>query len=906
MEATSGTEVDYNMNAMDNSTPSATDQESVVNINGSDFSSKVNFLEKSVDSPQQSDFYNWEAENSQKPLFKVEKIKQALKSDIYNDILWEQLLQEAKNTNEEDVIRQAYDEFLKVFPTSSRHWIEYATFEQDNSAFDKVESIFNKCLRSVVSVDLWKFYLSYIQKNHSLTNQDTLQENRTIINNTFEFVLSNVGFDPNSSSIWSDYINFIKSGECNPASYEYQVKIDKLRKIYQQATVTPIANIEQLWKDYDSFENGLNKITAKKFISERSSGYMTARTALREITGFMENIEKAQSSFLPKPVTWSETDCKLLELWKRYIAWEKSNPLNIDDKTHLFTRVMYTYNSALLKLRYFPEIWVEAAKFLISQEKFEEALKLLKTGIETIPTSLLIAFTLVEFEEGRNVAFKEISQIFEKLIQNLESKIDEKNAKFDEEVNNLLKRGNKSVKNNKIADGMEVEDLNEEVWDGESREREREQLKQLEKEIHFKVEETRKIEIDLLKEAVSCAYIMYMRVARRESEKSARLVFGKARKSSHCNYQVYVYSALMEYHCSKDHTIAGKVFELSLKAFLNDAKQAEFVVLHYLDFLHNSNDETNARAVFERAITTLPLENLKSIWKKMLEHENLYGEFNLINNLEKRRKEMYHDNLNIANDLELEDLKDLSKKYSFKDITYIEDEELGIPEQLQHQQPKFQASTFEAKSINRLQTLAAVTPEKFVRPDLTKWQTYKSDPNQKLMVSERNLNSNSPASSPRPDLGNSSPKASHQIPPSSSNTLHTTPSYSQFAIPPAISALLCKLPSPSYFQGPVFNVDDMLDLINKLPLSLPNQQLDWITYVPPSTSDVASGYGIPPFSSSIPPPFSSHSYSSQGFSASHGTSSPAPSSSRRDEHRSRPYDRDRRSGKFLLKNTQFS
>lgn len=44
------------------------------------------------------------------------------------------------------------------------------------------------------------------------------------------------------------------------------MKMDKLRRIYQQALLTPITNIEQLWNEYDSFENGLNKITVKEIL----------------------------------------------------------------------------------------------------------------------------------------------------------------------------------------------------------------------------------------------------------------------------------------------------------------------------------------------------------------------------------------------------------------------------------------------------------------------------------------------------------------------------------------------------------------------------------------------------------------------------------------------------------------
>lgn len=39
--------------------------------------------------------------------------------------------------------------------------------------------------------------------------------------------------------------------------------MDALRKIYQRAVQIPLDNVEILWKDYEAFENGLNRITVR-------------------------------------------------------------------------------------------------------------------------------------------------------------------------------------------------------------------------------------------------------------------------------------------------------------------------------------------------------------------------------------------------------------------------------------------------------------------------------------------------------------------------------------------------------------------------------------------------------------------------------------------------------------------
>ena len=78
-----------------------------------------------------------------------------------------------------------------------------------------MEAIFRRCLLSVQSVDLWRFYLNYIRRTHSGPNisADKKQEARSVIRTTFEYVLQHIGNDKDSGYIWGDYIFFIKSGE---------------------------------------------------------------------------------------------------------------------------------------------------------------------------------------------------------------------------------------------------------------------------------------------------------------------------------------------------------------------------------------------------------------------------------------------------------------------------------------------------------------------------------------------------------------------------------------------------------------------------------------------------------------------------------------------------------------------
>ncbi|KNC69925.1 hypothetical protein SARC_17555, partial [Sphaeroforma arctica JP610] len=72
-----------------------------------------------------------------------------------------------------------------------------------------------------------------------------------------------------------EYIDFLKGWE-TATQYDASTKMVTLRETYQQAVVNPIQvfstrvymslNVEGFWKEYDQYENGLNKLTARKLL----------------------------------------------------------------------------------------------------------------------------------------------------------------------------------------------------------------------------------------------------------------------------------------------------------------------------------------------------------------------------------------------------------------------------------------------------------------------------------------------------------------------------------------------------------------------------------------------------------------------------------------------------------------
>lgn len=149
-------------------------------------------------------------------------------------------------------------------------WVEYAEMELENDNFGAAEQIFGKSLLTVPNVQLWSTYLNYIRRMNDLTN-DATGNARTTVSQAYDFVLANIGVDRDSGNIWQEYIQFVRSipGQIGGSSWQDQQKMDSLRKAYQRAICVPMSTVSALWKEYDQFEMGLNKMTVSKVTPRR-------------------------------------------------------------------------------------------------------------------------------------------------------------------------------------------------------------------------------------------------------------------------------------------------------------------------------------------------------------------------------------------------------------------------------------------------------------------------------------------------------------------------------------------------------------------------------------------------------------------------------------------------------------
>jgi cleavage stimulation factor subunit 3 len=141
--------------------------------------------------------------------------------------------------------------------------------------------------------------------------------------------------------------------------------MDAIRKVLHRAVQIPLDNVEKLWSELESFENNLNRITAKRFMAELSPNYMQARTVLRELKQHTANLyppsvpNADRDLFLPTLPSFTQAERQLVGKWKAYLKWEEGNPLMLEerDRANLLTRIQSAYRKATIRMRYFPEIW---------------------------------------------------------------------------------------------------------------------------------------------------------------------------------------------------------------------------------------------------------------------------------------------------------------------------------------------------------------------------------------------------------------------------------------------------------------------------------------------------------------------------------------------------------------------
>ncbi|EIW81739.1 Suf-domain-containing protein [Coniophora puteana RWD-64-598 SS2] len=549
---------------------------------------------------------------------------------------WARLVDLAESAGELEQIKATYEALLETYPNTASAQIAYINHYLSPGLFSYAEELFKRFLRTSPIVELWKFYLTYVRRINTTPNS------RENIRLAYEFALNRIGHDKDSGEIWNDYVQFIKSGNTTN-TWEEQQKMDALRKVYHRAVQIPLENVEKLWSELETFESGLNKITAKKFMSDLSPAHMQARTVLRQLQRHLGPLfppgptssssagggKVAQN--LPAAPTFTAGERALVGSWKAYLKWEESNPLEIEDKERatFIGRVQQVYKKAVIRMRFFSEVWYMSFVWTNSIGKHEEAVNILKAGIESNPRSFLLNFAYAEVLENRE-QYTEVAAIYDKLLELLRIELESLEARASSSTNTSLSSSQEYAPptNGYNMNGSMASIGTQPADESGGKDKEKDKDKGKSKELA-----ERRSEFGLV-------WTMYIRFARRAHDlKTFRSIFQRARRDRWTPWEVYEAAALMEYHCTKEGGagVASRIFEKGLESF---GDEVEFV-LRYLGFLISVNDDNNARALFERVITTFTPDKARPLWERWARYEYQFGDLKAAQALEKRIAEVY-------------------------------------------------------------------------------------------------------------------------------------------------------------------------------------------------------------------------------------------------------------------------
>ena len=331
---------------------------------------------------------------------------------------------------------------------------------------------------------------------------------------------------------------------------------------------------------------------------------MSAKSANIALDNMMRTLKRTNLARLPPTPGFDGGDeyRHQVQLWKRWIAWEKEDPLVLkDDEPEVFKqRVLYCYKQALMALRFWPEIWVDAAAWCLENDVRDSENKpvgtdLLLQGIAANPESVLLALKHAdhieahypEKEGDKSEYAKAVRQPFDTVLDTLYKMGDKVKEREKLEVNTLKQAA---------AHEPPVQDSIEPIYDeddDDDEESKKPKLSPTEQRIAA-IQNAYAVESQILSRTISYVWIALARAMRRiqgkgsQTEGGLRKVFTDARQKGRLTSDVYVAVALLESVVYKD-PVGAKIFERGARLFPND----EGFMIEYIKYLHARDDTTS-------------------------------------------------------------------------------------------------------------------------------------------------------------------------------------------------------------------------------------------------------------------------------------------------------------------------
>ncbi|KXZ55915.1 hypothetical protein GPECTOR_2g1466 [Gonium pectorale] len=523
-------------------------------------------------------------------LDRVRQLRAKAAQDVYDVTAWDQAWDELKLLPMTDESRAIYEELVSAFPTKADVWCKYAELELAAGNLAGLKVVFQRCLMSVPSLELWSLYMKFIRRSNKSKGSESVVE----VRNALDFTLDVVGQDINSGPFWQDAIQLLQ--QAKPGSPEFaalfpqavagqedQARMAAVRRVYQRAVTVPHHHLDGLWRDYQRFENdGPSKQFAKKVLDEWSPRYQSAKAVYRE-----RRKRAAALSYALWPLPAGKGGLlqeQQAQLWREYLVYERTNPQGLEPAV-LQSRVSLAFDQALICFLHFPEFWLEFAEWHVACGRPEAASSTLTKGQAALPQCLQLRFLAADMHE-RTGRPEQAVAIYEGLAINLEQQT-------------AVSRGS--------LPASEVGPL-----------------------------------LPLSAEQGELVWTQYIQLLRRvEGDFHSRKLFLRARKwqqalpsTDYGCWRLYSDAALLEWRRGRDAAAARNVFEKGLE----DPRifREPHYIMAYLDLLCGLGDVDNARALLARVLADEANARCVALWQRYLAFEGTAGDLASVLEVERR------------------------------------------------------------------------------------------------------------------------------------------------------------------------------------------------------------------------------------------------------------------------------
>ncbi|KAI3965715.1 hypothetical protein MKX01_010672 [Papaver californicum] len=240
-------------------------------------------------------------------------------------------------------------------PITEAYWMQYVEANMIANNDVAAKQVFSRCLLDNRHIALWRCYIRFIRKLNGKKGAEGQEETK----NAFEFMLNYLGSDIASGPVLMEYITFLKSlPAANPQEESH--RMTSIRKVYQKAIVTPTHHVEQLWKDYENFENSVSR------------ALNSAKAVYKERKKLVDDID------------WNM-------LAQQCMAWERFLIVNL---------LTVGLSSPLY---YYPDVWYDYATWHAENGSIDLAVKVYQKALKVLPDSELLKYAYAELEESQSL-----------------------------------------------------------------------------------------------------------------------------------------------------------------------------------------------------------------------------------------------------------------------------------------------------------------------------------------------------------------------------------------------------------------------------------------------------------------------------------------------------------------------